>query len=166
VGFSESVLYAHFENKQAVFEAVLARFGPQKSSSVLSEVDHGLVDTDPPLFLAELVSSFQDDWDREESRLFISLLVRDGLMHSGVLSDALTGMRSHTAELFAGWIAGGWIPARFGPPDGLALSFTGPIGLSRVLHLHADAGADERAAARAGIRQHVDLFTRMTFRPG
>jgi hypothetical protein len=38
-----------------------------------------------------------------------------------------------------------------------------PIGLLRVLHLHADATDDERATAREDIRRHVDTFTRAVF---
>lgn len=163
VGFSESVLYAHFENKQAVFDAVLARFGPQGSSGASSAVDSGLAETDPPRFLTEMVSSLLEDWDREEARLLISLVTRDGLLRSRTLGAALTEMRDYAADLFASWIADGWIPERLGPADGLAFSFTGPIGLARVLHLHADASPEERTQASNDILQHVELFTQVVF---
>ncbi|GAA1530493.1 helix-turn-helix domain-containing protein [Brevibacterium picturae] len=163
VGLSESVLYAHFKNKQAIFDAAMARYGPQSSTGVLDAVDSGLAETDPPRFLTELVGGFLEDWDREESRLLISLVARDGLLHSGALRVALAGMRDYAAGLFAGWLAAEWIPEHLGPADRLAFSFTGPIGLARVLHLHAEAGPAERAQARADVLQHVELFTQAVF---
>ena len=163
VGLSESVLYAHFENKQAVFDAVMARFGPQDSDDIFGSVDADLAVIDPPRFLSETVSKLLEDWDREEARLMISLMTRDGHLHSHELRSALTRMRGYATELFANWITSKWIPERFGPADRLALSFSGPIGLARVLHLHADASSEERAKARADVLQHVELFTMAVF---
>lgn len=95
----------------------------------------------------------------------ISLMTRDRLLHSAALRDALTSMRGYVAGLFAGWIAADQIPEHLGPAATLAFSFTGPIGLARVLHLHADASPAERAQARADVQQHVDLFNKAVFRP-
>jgi hypothetical protein len=72
-------------------------------------------------------------------------------------------MSRYTAELFAGWIAAGRIPEDFGPAERLAFSFTGPIGLVRVLHFHADASPEVRAEARAAVGQHTDLFATAIF---
>lgn len=163
VGLSESVLYAHFDSKQAVFDAAMARYGPQTSTGARDDVDPGLAETDPPRFLTELVGGFLEDWDREESRLLISLVTRDGLLHSDKLREALTGMRAYTTGLFANWLTADQIPEHLGPGDRLAFSFTGPIGLARVLHLHADASAGERARAREDVQQHVELFTQAVF---
>lgn len=163
VGLSESVLYAHFESKEAVFDAVLARYGPQSSTSTVTDVDPGLAETDPPRFLKELVDALLEDWDGEESRLLISLMTRDGLMHTDAFREAVTGMRRYAADLFVGWIADGQIPGHHGSAEQLAFSFTGPIGLARVLHLHADASPEERAGAREAVQQHVGLFARAIF---
>lgn len=165
VGLSESVLYAHFENKQAVFDAVMASYGPQDSTGALDAVDSRLAETDPPRFLKEMVSVFLEDWDREESRLLISLMTRDGLLHGEALRAALTDTRDYAASLFSRWIAAEWIPEHLGSADRLAFSFTGPIGLARLLHLHADASPKERAQARADVQQHVELFTKAVFHP-
>lgn len=165
VGLSESVLYAHFASKQAIFEAVLAELGPRRSVAVVAGVDPADADRDPPGYLRELVRAFLAEWDGQDARLLISLMTRDGLLHSPALREALTAMRTATAGLFERWIAAGLIPEHLGSPGDLALTFTGPIGLVRVLHLHADAEDDERAAARAEILRHVDTFTRAVFRP-
>lgn len=163
VGRSESVLYAHFENKQAIFDAVVARYGPQDSARALDGLAYELVDIDPPQFLARLVGAFLDDWDRDDARSLISLVTRDGLLHSDSLRAALTGTSEYTTGLFSDWLAGGWIPEHLGPAERLAYSFMGPIGLARVLHLHADAGAAERSQARTDVLRHVDLFAEAVF---
>lgn len=166
VGLSESVLYAHFANKQAVFDAAIARYGPQDSARTLDGVDHELVNSDPPQFLTQLVSAFLEDWDREEARTLISLVSRDGLLHSESLLVALSGTSDYATRLFSDWLGKGWIPEHLGPGDRLAYSFTGPIGLARLLHLHADAGPAERSQARADVLRHVDLFAAAVFRDG
>lgn len=162
VGLSESVLYAHFDSKQAIFDAVLSELGPQSRVDV-EGVNPDLADTDPPRYLRELVRAFLDEWDSQDARLLISLMARDGLLHTPALQEALSAMRTSAARLFDRWITAGLIPANLGSPHDLALSFTGPIGLTRVLHLHADATHRERATARDAILRHVDTFTRAVF---
>src|SRR5215469_6267188 len=56
VGLSESVLYAHFDSKRAIFDAVFAQLGPQSAVSVLEGIDPLLIDTDPPAFIRSLVA--------------------------------------------------------------------------------------------------------------
>jgi len=166
VGLSESVLYAHFASKQAIFDAVLAQYGPQSSADTLADVDPDLAETDPPQFLRDLVGAFLDEWDSRESRLLISLMARDGLLHSPTLQQGLSAMRASVADLFDRWIQAGHVPPYLGSPQALALSFTGTIGLTRILHLHADAAERERATAREEILQHVETFTGAVFRRG
>lgn len=164
VGLSDSVLYAHFENKQAIFDAVIARYGPQDSARALDGVDDKLVDIDPSQFLKQLVGAFLEDWDRDDARTLISLVTRDGLLHSESLRAALSHTSDYATGLFSDWLGEGWIPEHLGPADRLAYSFTGPIGLARVLHLHADAGPAERSQARKDVLRHVDLFAAAVFR--
>lgn len=166
VGLSESVLYAHFDSKQAIFDAVLADLGPQSSVDVVEGARRDLADIDPPQYLRQLVRGFLDEWDGQDARLLISLMARDGLLHSPALQEALSAMRTSTARLFDRWISAGLISENLGLPEDLALSFTGPIGLTRVLHLHADATDQERATARDEILRHVDTFTTAVFRGG
>lgn len=166
VGLSDSGLYAHFDSKQAIFDAVLADFGPQGPDDVDEGVNADLADTDPPQYLRELVRASLDEWDSQDARLLISLLARDGLLHNSALQEAHSAMRASAIRLFDRWIAAGFIPTNLGSPQDLALSFTGPIGLTRVLHLHADASCQERATARDEILRHVETFARAVFQGG
>src|SRR5690606_36697917 len=74
VGLSESVLYAHFASKQAIFDAILAEHGPQRPIDVPAGADSDLAETDPPAYLRGLVRAFLDDWERPDARLLISLM--------------------------------------------------------------------------------------------
>ncbi|PXX58117.1 TetR family transcriptional regulator [Nocardia tenerifensis] len=163
VGLSESVLYAHFASKQAIFDAVLNTLGPRNPLDMIG--DDVLADTDPPRYLRELVRVVLEEWEREDARLLISVMARDGLLHSSALRDAVSAMRTPVSRLFARWIEAGLIPANLAAPDDLAMSFTGFIGLTRVLHLHADASDRDREKARDDIRRHVETFISVVFRP-
>ncbi|MQA62847.1 MAG: hypothetical protein GEU86_15460, partial [Actinophytocola sp.] len=55
---------------------------------------------------------------------------------------------SHGIKDYDLFYKAGLIPENLGSSEDLALSFTGPIGLIRVLHLHADASREERGTAR------------------
>lgn len=163
VGLSESVIYAHFANKQAVFESVLAEFGPRPRER--HEPEPG--PEDPADRLRALAQAALEEWDREEARLLMSLMARDGLLHTDALREALATMRRSVEVLFEHWIETGRMPGELGTPQSLALSFTGPIGLTRILRLHSEASDEERAAARAEIMDHVTTFNRAVFgRPG
>src|SRR5260370_24370599 len=48
VGLSESVLYAHFDSKRAVFEAGLSQLGPLSTIAVLEAADPPHADHPPP----------------------------------------------------------------------------------------------------------------------
>jgi AcrR family transcriptional regulator len=163
VGLSESVIYAHFANKQAVFESVLAEFGPRPRER--HEPERGPAPEDPADRLKALVQAALEDWDREEARLLMSLMARDGLLHTDALREALATMRRSVEALFEHWIETGRVPGELGTPQSLALSFTGPIGLTRILRLHSEASEEERAAARAEIMDHVATFNRAVFGP-
>ncbi|MEV6280297.1 TetR/AcrR family transcriptional regulator [Nocardia sp. NPDC051832] len=162
VGLSESVLYAHFAGKQAIFDAVLSTLGP--NTSLGEAAQNAGVDDDPPRYLRELVRVSLDEWEREDALLLISVMARDGLLHSPALHDAVAAMRSRVRDLFDHWITAGLIPADRAAADDLAMSFTGFIGLTRILHLHADASDQDRAQARADIRAHTETFIRLVFR--
>src|SRR5215471_5209986 len=63
VGLSESVLYAHFDSKRAIFDAVFARLGPLSAVSALSDLlSVADADLDPPGFVRALVDRIMTEW--------------------------------------------------------------------------------------------------------
>src|SRR5579859_3164080 len=103
VGLSESVLYAHFSGKQAIFDAVFARLGPLSASAALDDL--GDPDADPPAFLRALVAREMTDWSSPAARQLISLMSHDNLIHSPELRDAILAALGRLAALFERWMA-------------------------------------------------------------
>ncbi|MFG2086962.1 MULTISPECIES: TetR/AcrR family transcriptional regulator [unclassified Spirillospora] len=164
VGLSESVLYAHFASKQDIFEAAVAQLGPQGLMSGREELTQELIDGDPGAAVRALVAHVLDAWDSPSGRLFISLMVRDGLVHTADMGHTITRSMSEMAPLFQHWIDTGRIAPDLGRPADLAWALFGPIGQARLLWLHADAAPDERQEARERALRHTELFVRAVFR--
>lgn len=164
VGLSESVLYAHFNSKQDIFDAAVAQLGPQGLVSGREKLDPELADRDPAAYIRALVAHVLDAWDSPNGRLFISLMVRDGLVHSAAMGDTITRSMTEMAPLFERWIDTGRIAPDLGRPADLAWALFGPIGQARLLWLHADAAPVERQEARDRALRHTELFIRAVFR--
>ncbi len=162
VGLSESVLYAHFDSKRAIFDAVFARLGPLSAIDVLSEL--GDADSDPPGFLRALVDRIVTEWSSPAARQLISLMSHDNMLHSAELRDGISASLGGLAQLFARWIADGRVDAGLGSPGDLAYALMAPVALTRVLWLHDGAAPREIEAAREQAARHGDLFIKAVFR--
>ena len=161
VGLSESVLYAHFSGKRAIFDAVFARLGPLSASEALSHL--GDPGTDPPAFLRALVAREMTQWSSPAARQLISLMSHDNLIHSPELHGAITATLGRLTVLFERWIADGRVDPGLGAPGDLAWALMAPVALTRVLWLHDGAAPGEIDAARERAARHADLFIRAVF---
>ncbi len=164
VGLSESVLYAHFSGKRAIFDAVFARLGPPSAGEALGDL--GDPDADPPRFLRALVAREMTEWSSPAARQLISLMSHDNLIHSAQLRDAVTAAVGRLAGLFEHWMADGRVDPALGTPGDLAWALMAPVALTRVLWLHDGAEPGEIDAARERAARHAELFTRAVFRCG
>jgi AcrR family transcriptional regulator len=163
VGLSESVLYAHFPNKRAIFEAALDRLGPKGVAAVVRDLDPALADRDPPEYVRELIRRVLDDWDTEDARLLPSLMVRDGLAHDPLITKAIDEALEQMAALFGRWIDAGQMPADLGTPFDLAYALLAPIGEARIFWMHAEASPKMRGMARERATRHTEWFIRTIF---
>jgi AcrR family transcriptional regulator len=163
VGLSESVLYAHFESKRAIFDQVLAALGPLSAVTVLADLDPATADADPPAFVRSLAARAMDQWDSRESRQLISLMSQDDLIHDPALMTGIVGAMSTLADVFAGWIAAGYIAAEAGAPLDLAYALLSPIAMARLLWMHGSATPEDRATARDLATRHTEFFVRAVF---
>jgi AcrR family transcriptional regulator len=163
VGLSESVLYAHFDSKRAIFEAVFARLGPLSAANALLGLmaDAG---ADPPGFLRSLVERIMTEWSAPAARQLISLMSHDNMLHSAELRDGITASLGGLAQVFARWIADGRVDPALGSPGDLAYALMAPVALTRVLWLHDGATPQEIEAAREQAARHGDLFIKAVFR--
>lgn len=163
VGLSESVLYAHFDSKRAIFEAVFARLGPLSATNALLDLMAD-ADADPPGFLRSLVERIMTEWSAPAARQLISLMSHDNMLHSAELRDGITASLGGLAQVFARWIADGRVDPALGSPRDLAYALMAPVALTRVLWLHDGATPQEIEAAREQAARHGDLFINAVFR--
>jgi AcrR family transcriptional regulator len=166
VGLSESVLYAHFDSKRSIFEAVLAQLGPQSAAAALADAGPGVLDADPPGTVRMLAARVIESWDTPEARQLISLMSHDGLTHDAALAGAIEQTLGRLAAAFERWIAAGHIDAGLGEPADLAYALIAPIAQARLLWLHADATPAQRQTGRDMATRHTEFFIRAVFRPG
>ncbi|GAB3670334.1 hypothetical protein GCM10027589_38850 [Actinocorallia lasiicapitis] len=164
VGLSESVLYAHFANKQAIFEAALGRMGPQGATAMVEALDSGLPD-DPRAFLRGVIGYLVEAWTTPDALKFMSFMAQDGLSHHPALVAGIKETNRHLAGIFARWIDEGRLPATLGDPGSLAFAALAPIGMCRVLWFNADTPADELEAAKQRALAHATTFTNTLFGP-
>lgn len=164
VGLSESVLYAHFASKRAIFDAVFAQLGPFSAIKILEDLDDQAADGDPPGFIRALVARLMDDWAAPASRQLISLMSHDDLLHEPALHEAIAASVQSLAGLFGRWMAAGRLDAGLGSPGDLAYALIAPVALARVLWLHTGARPEEIEAARELASRHAELFIRAVFR--
>jgi AcrR family transcriptional regulator len=155
VGLSESVLYAHFDGKRAIYEAAMALAGPQAAVSAMADAPE-----EPAAFVESFAAHLLASWDTPQSRQVISLVSRDGLIHDEVLNTGIEDALSHLAEIFAGWLSAGLIRADLGSPEDLAYGLMGPIAHARILWLHGEATPAQLETARHRITSHAALYAR------
>jgi AcrR family transcriptional regulator len=163
-GLSEGGLYAHFDGKRAIFDAVLARLGPPSAVQVLDGLDAD-PDADPPGFLRLLVTRIMAEWSAPPARQLISLMSHDDMLHEPALLTGILASLEILTQLFGRWIMAGRLAADVGSPDDLAYALMAPVALARVLWLHNGARPEEIEAARQRAGRHAELFIRAVFRP-
>lgn len=163
VGLSESVLYAHFSGKRAIFNAVFERLGPLSASAALNDI--GDPDADPPGFLRTLVAREMTEWSAPAARQLISLMSHDNMLHSPELREGIVATLGTLAGLFARWMTDGVMNSGLGSARDLAYALMAPVALTRVLWLHDGATPQEIDAAREQAARHAELFIRAVFRP-
>ncbi|MGH3378355.1 MAG: TetR/AcrR family transcriptional regulator [Actinoallomurus sp.] len=157
LGLSESVLYAHFASKRAIYDAAMKLVGPQVAIAAL---DVASPDCDPGDVIRAYADRVLRAWDTPRAREVISLISRDGLVHDQALADGIERALQGLSEVFAGWIAEQRITADLGSPDDLAYALLSPIAHARLLWLHGGASPEHRQAACDRVTRHADLFAR------
>jgi AcrR family transcriptional regulator len=165
VGLSESVLYAHFDSKRAIFDAVFARLGPLSAVGALSDLAGAGAgaDLDPAGFVRSLVDRIMTEWSSPAARQLISLMSHDNMLHSAELREGITASLGGLAAVFARWMADGRVDPGLGSPGDLAYALMAPVALARVLWLHDGATPREIEAAREQAARHGDLFIKAVF---
>jgi AcrR family transcriptional regulator len=157
VGLSESVLYAHFDSKRAIYDETMKLVGPQVAITALDAADPA---AEPADFIRMFADRVLIAWDTPQARQVISLISRDGLVHETILTEGIERAICRLAEVFSRWIEDRKMRDDLGSAEDLAYALLSPIAHARLLWLHGDATEERRRAARERVIRHADLFAR------
>ena len=119
VGVSEAAIYAHFDGKRDIYDALFAETGPPVVSSRLSSGDFEMFSRDPKTFLLELGQQVVSAWDEQRARQFISILMREGAIGSvdgsTNLAHVVEQVQKQLGKVFRQWMKEGLIRQDFSP---------------------------------------------------
>lgn len=155
---SESVLYRHFANKQAIFSEVLRQAGVGLFESQRALIDPALAATDPAGFLRELARRMLAVWQEPRTRLLTSVVVRAVGDTQAQVTAAFEAAATEMSGLIARWIDAGLIPPDRGTPHQLAWELFAPAAFVRLLYLHADADPRTVRQGQELVLRHAEFF--------
>lgn len=159
VGIRDSAIYAHFEGKQQIFDALLTAAGPGLFGDV--GIDLGrLAERHPGEAIPELFGRLVEAWDEPRLRQLASVVIReDGRGLADVAPQVFAILRG-PFEL--------WRERRLMrndvPVDLLIWELVSPLAAMRMIFLNTHASAEERRLGKMLAAQHLDYFV-ATMRP-
>jgi AcrR family transcriptional regulator len=166
-GLSDGGLYAHFANKEAIYQELTARAGVGAVDAVIAEMlpDPEAVPDDPRAFLIEIVDRILATFDTDASRKFTKLLLRQAIPNDPRLVTDMIGKggaavapyfpiwaeRGQLTEAVADRLRGGALTG-----DSLMWELLAPLGFVRLVYLHGTPAA--RAEGRRRAHDHLNFF--------
>jgi AcrR family transcriptional regulator len=169
VGVTEGAIYAHFEGKRAIYEALVAQAGPPV---ILEQLATGNLpaSADPESFVRLLARRVVEEWDKPRARLFASVFMRESGAASGVGGTSILGaveeVERRLGGVFRQWEEEGRVEIR-SSPEHLVWELFAPIVYIRFVYLHGQATEEERRAGLRLAERHVDHFVSYVLRkPG
>ena len=160
VGVTEGAIYAHFESKRAIYEALVAQAGPPV---ILEELASGNLpaSTDPESFVRSLAGRVVEEWDKPRARLFASVFMRESATGSEVGGTSIVGaieeVQRRLGGTFRRWMEEGLFASE-STPEHLVWELFAPIVYVRFVYLHGQATDEERHAGRRLVEEHVNHF--------
>jgi AcrR family transcriptional regulator len=164
VGITESAIYAHFESKRAIYDALFAEAGPHVVLDVLGSEEE-LAGDSPEELLRRLVGRVMEAWDEPRARLFASFFVREGGLEGTlgsegggtVLVGAIEEVQRRLGEVFRRWMEEGLVRDDF-PAEHLVWELLAPVAYVRLLYLHGQATEEQRRTGCRLAERHVGYF--------
>jgi len=153
VGIRDSAIYAHYESKSELLDALVEEAGPHSLDDLGLDFST-LAEREPADVLPEFFDRLISAWDKPRARQLVSLLIREGL--SGV-TDIVGDVRDRFAGHFRAWVREGELRDDV-EVDQLLWELITPLAAIRILHLNTHASPARRKEGRALARRHVDYF--------
>jgi AcrR family transcriptional regulator len=166
VGITEGAIYAHFESKRAIYNALVAQAGPPVVLEQLASWDHPACAEDPESFVRALARRVVEEWDNPRARLFASVFMRESATGSDVGGTSILGaieeVQRRLGNTFRRWMEEGLFDSE-STPEHLVWELFAPIVYVRFVYLHGEATDEERRAGWRLVEEHVDHFVSSVF---
>lgn len=163
VGIKESAIYAHFEGKEALCPAIFAQFGPPAAvvDELLASDPSTIAQSRPEIVLRDMAQRVIALWNEPRARLFLSLLLREGMGKSAALMrPAKQHILERLVPIVQQWMEQGLIRKDF-PPEVLVWEFLTPFTLIRIAYWHAQATEEDIELGHRLAERHIDYFLRI-----
>lgn len=163
VDVRESAIYAHFANKQEMYESLFEEMGPPAFLllELLEAEEYEHLRQEPERFLREVVRRIGEVWDEPRARRFVSVLMREGITGaiggSASVLGAIEMGQQGLGGLLRAWMQRGLIQSRI-PAEHLAWEMIAPLATIRLLYWHVHSSEKERETGHRMAELHVDYF--------
>jgi AcrR family transcriptional regulator len=153
VGVTDAAIYAHFANKQALFDALMVEAGPSMLERLVGELGT-LSEQHPADVVPRTFGQLVKAWDRPRVRLFTSILLRHTPER---IDEGLAEINSRLAPVVRAWQAQGWIRDDVSA-EVLAWELSAPLATIRLSLLHSGASRSDRERAHEMARRHLAYY--------
>lgn len=161
LGMRESGFYAHFDSKQAAYDALFEEGGPAVVTHWVSQIS---ADQPPETALRKLSEEIMEAWAAPRARLLASIVLREVFASQSEKRQELLTAIHEAQEMFGGLLAG-WQERgsiRKGPePTALAFEFLAPLVMLRILYFNQASTAEELRQGDMLVARHVETFLQM-----
>lgn len=165
VGIKESAIYAHFESKEALYQAIFECMGPPVAivGELLGSDPSAIARLDPETVLREVARCVIEHWDEPRARQFICLALREGRASSSRDSALLHPTEKQVLKQLAPVIQQ-WMEQRLirgdVPAEHLVWELLAPLAIIRISYWHAQATEEDRALGHHRADLHIEYFLR------
>ncbi|WP_019548493.1 TetR/AcrR family transcriptional regulator [Streptomyces sulphureus] len=160
VGVRNSAIYAHFESKQQMFDALMDSAG-LLDLRLLGFGDEVLAQADPAVVLPDLVQRIMLAFDAPRARCFASVMMREGLFGAAAgsrsLAESVAEVQAQLHEPVRVWSKAGLL-RRDVDPEHLVWELLAPLAQARFVYLHAQASEADRRRGIELAAKHAQFF--------
>ena len=153
VGVTDAAIYAHFANKQALMDALMAEAGPPMLERLVGELGT-LSEQHPADVVPQTFQRLVEAWGQPRVRLFTSVLLRH---NPEGIDEALSVIHARLTPVVQAWQARGWIRDDVSA-ELLAWELFAPLATIRLSLLHSSADEANRERAHERARQHLAFY--------